>query len=614
MLMPIGRSGGSVEAVRHLEVLTRVGHEEGSRADREEQHAHDGVDGCDERDGMRPRPAPPRGDPNPAAAPSGASSSSAIARRGLSLVVNWSMRLSAIHLDAGHPTVGHAADRLGAHRSTARQCTAAVAPDAARLRLRRPACPTSPTMGAGSWPLVRRAAECAADVRRRSAAHDVVVRNPGSLPCPPRSVVLRRRGHRHAVAARGVRDRPSHRRPRRQHHGGRPRVWLRRQAPVTRRARARARRHGGAEPRRREQPLPPGPCDRARPRASPSTCPSSRTRSPPRSSSAPMSSSTCPIPRRSCGSSPAPCRQERPQWSRRPSARVTWGSEHAGPPPNEAHCREWSLAELRELLAEFGMTHITAGVTRSNDERAVLATIVVAILPDDAAAARCADAVLPTMDAVTAALVELRDAERAACRARRRRGRPISAALQRQYETSDAWHEQHHRETEEWLRSKVREAEEQRDDLLVRLTAEIDRRDPRARGSSGHGRPIAPEPPDGAGGRRGRGSVASSRPMAARPTTSMRTAIVIPHHNQSGYLPEALAVATAQHATVVVVDDASDVEDRRAAQRAARQPYGGRRDPAPTSVQRRALGGSQLRHRLGAARAPGHRVHPSAGR
>ena len=43
----------------------------------------------------------------------------------------------------------------------------------------------------------------------------------------------------------------------------------------------------------------------------------------------------------------------------------------------------------------------------------------------------------------------------------------------------------------------------------------------------------------------------------------MRSAIIIPHYNQSGYLPEALASAIDQDALVVLVDDASDARHRR---------------------------------------------------
>jgi SAM-dependent methyltransferase len=159
-----------------------------------------------------------------------------------------------------------------------------------------------------------------------------------------------------------------------------------------------------------------------------------------------------------------------------PERRVTWGSEHAGPPPNQAHCREWALPELRDLLAEFGMADTAVSLTRSNDEHALLATIVAAIFPDDVVAAACGDLVLPTMDAVADALVELRDSERSVMAANAAHVADLDA-LQRQYDSSTTWHEQHQREAEAWYAGKLEAAEEQIAELELRWTAEVDRRD-----------------------------------------------------------------------------------------------------------------------------------------
>jgi len=66
-----------------------------------------------------------------------------------------------------------------------------------------------------------------------------------------------------------------------------------------------------------------------------------------------------------------------------PDRQRTWGSTHNGPPPNAAHTREWSLAELRTLLERGGFTLAAATHTRSNDSSPDLATImIVAINPE----------------------------------------------------------------------------------------------------------------------------------------------------------------------------------------------------------------------------------------
>lgn len=61
----------------------------------------------------------------------------------------------------------------------------------------------------------------------------------------------------------------------------------------------------------------------------------------------------------------------------------TWGTAHNGPPPNQAHTREWSLAELRTLLEREGFSLAAATHTRSNDGSPDLATIlIVAVNPE----------------------------------------------------------------------------------------------------------------------------------------------------------------------------------------------------------------------------------------
>jgi hypothetical protein len=45
----------------------------------------------------------------------------------------------------------------------------------------------------------------------------------------------------------------------------------------------------------------------------------------------------------------------------------TWGPTHLGPPPNEAHVREWSLDELCTLTVHHGFVLAFAGVTVSDD-------------------------------------------------------------------------------------------------------------------------------------------------------------------------------------------------------------------------------------------------------
>ena len=59
-----------------------------------------------------------------------------------------------------------------------------------------------------------------------------------------------------------------------------------------------------------------------------------------------------------------------------PDRDLTWGPEHAGPPPNPCHVREWNRDELVALLHAAGFAHVAAGHTRSNDQGPARNTIL----------------------------------------------------------------------------------------------------------------------------------------------------------------------------------------------------------------------------------------------
>lgn len=63
-----------------------------------------------------------------------------------------------------------------------------------------------------------------------------------------------------------------------------------------------------------------------------------------------------------------------------PDRERTHGRSHAGPPPNPAHTREWSLSEFRRLLEREGLDLAAATHTRSNDRDNRPATIVVVVV------------------------------------------------------------------------------------------------------------------------------------------------------------------------------------------------------------------------------------------
>lgn len=62
-----------------------------------------------------------------------------------------------------------------------------------------------------------------------------------------------------------------------------------------------------------------------------------------------------------------------------PERDLTWGVEHAGPPPNPCHTREWNLAEFCQMLRSAGLTVDYAGVTRSHDRDPARKTILAVV-------------------------------------------------------------------------------------------------------------------------------------------------------------------------------------------------------------------------------------------
>ena len=72
----------------------------------------------------------------------------------------------------------------------------------------------------------------------------------------------------------------------------------------------------------------------------------------------------------------------------------TWGPDHLGPPPNPAHVREWTLAELAGFLESEGLHHGDMMLTRSNDATDALATILGVLVPSEQDAEIIASATL----------------------------------------------------------------------------------------------------------------------------------------------------------------------------------------------------------------------------
>ena len=62
-----------------------------------------------------------------------------------------------------------------------------------------------------------------------------------------------------------------------------------------------------------------------------------------------------------------------------PERDLTWGRDHAGPPPNPCHTREWNQTEFAALLQRAGLRLEYLGVTRSNDRAADRQTILAVV-------------------------------------------------------------------------------------------------------------------------------------------------------------------------------------------------------------------------------------------
>lgn len=65
-----------------------------------------------------------------------------------------------------------------------------------------------------------------------------------------------------------------------------------------------------------------------------------------------------------------------------PERAATWGADHAGPPPNTCHVREWTIDELGALLAREGFDFGDVELTRSNDAESRLATTLALLYRD----------------------------------------------------------------------------------------------------------------------------------------------------------------------------------------------------------------------------------------
>lgn len=97
----------------------------------------------------------------------------------------------------------------------------------------------------------------------------------------------------------------------------------------------------------------------------------------------------------------------------------TWGPDHLGPPPNEAHIREWSLDELCTLTVHHGFVLSFAGLTASDDRTWAMNTSLLVASRQDATDAQrmalgefCRD----TLDALVTAAADARRLAREAAR------------------------------------------------------------------------------------------------------------------------------------------------------------------------------------------------------
>jgi len=66
-----------------------------------------------------------------------------------------------------------------------------------------------------------------------------------------------------------------------------------------------------------------------------------------------------------------------------PERELLWGVGHAGPPPNPAHVREWSMGELAAFLASEGFADGVLMLTRSHDRSPLRSTILAILCPDE---------------------------------------------------------------------------------------------------------------------------------------------------------------------------------------------------------------------------------------
>ena len=62
-----------------------------------------------------------------------------------------------------------------------------------------------------------------------------------------------------------------------------------------------------------------------------------------------------------------------------PERDLEYGVQHSGPPPNEAHVREWNRTELETLLKAAGLKVLHVGLTRAHTSHVTLRTTLAVI-------------------------------------------------------------------------------------------------------------------------------------------------------------------------------------------------------------------------------------------
>ena len=62
-----------------------------------------------------------------------------------------------------------------------------------------------------------------------------------------------------------------------------------------------------------------------------------------------------------------------------PERDLEYGAQHSGPPPNEAHVREWNRTELETLLKAAGLNVVHVGLTRAHTSHVTLRTTLALI-------------------------------------------------------------------------------------------------------------------------------------------------------------------------------------------------------------------------------------------